>query len=181
MKSIAESKRWKQTGRKGKLPPFTYLLNRIIDSDELAVMPGGALKLLIDLCREYRPGKNGDISFDDIRKRNPRKWRSNDVRQRAINYLVDHGWIVRTKRGGLHLGCDLFAVTMWPIDECKGKHDYPTERLPSNLWQKNKTTYRNPVQLAPESGTAFEIPAPESGTGEPVLGPIFKVANTGIR
>jgi ribosomal protein L35 len=173
LKTISERKRWKQTG-KGKSPPFLQILKHVIDSPQFAAIPGSAHKLLVDMAREYRgPGtNNGNISFDDIRQHNANKWSSRATRQAAVNYLVEHGWLVRTRRGGLHMGCDLFAVSWWPIDECDGKHDYPAEKVASNLWAK-KMTVRNPELAVPESGPSpdqkvsnVQLVVPESGTAE---------------
>ena len=70
------------------------------------------------------------------------------------------------------MGPDLFAVSWWPINACNGKHDYPEEKIASNLWAK-KMTVRNTELAVPESGTRVEqemtnsrAVVPESGTAE---------------
>jgi hypothetical protein len=174
MKGVSERKRAKVTGKGAKVQ-YLGIPHWIIRHDEFAAIPGSPMKLLIDLADQYNRFNNGNLSIAQIRYR----WTSRSKTKRAADWLIENGWIVKTKQGGLGVGPDLFAVTWWEIDDCKGKHDYPVESRPSNLWMKNKTPDPNQVQAVPESGTAI-VPepqkirpvVPESGTRNA----IFRVA-----
>jgi hypothetical protein len=166
MKAIPERKRVKMTG-KGAAMPHLGIPHWIVRHDEFAAIPGSPLKLAIDLADQYNGFNNGNLSIAQIRPR----WRSRSKAKRAMDWLVENGWIVKTKQGGLGIGPDLFAVTWWAVDECKGKHDYPVESKPSHLWMKNKTPDLNQVRAVPESGTAI---APEP----PKIGPVVPESGT---
>jgi hypothetical protein len=166
MKQISERKRAKVTG-KGAALPHLGIPHWIVRRDEFAATPGSALKLLIDLADQYNGFNNGNLSIAQIRPR----WSSRSKAKRAMDYLIENGWIVKTKQGGLGIGPDLFAVTWWQVDDCKGKHDYPVESRPSHLWMKNKTPDPNQVRGVPESGTAI---APET----PKIGPVVPESGT---
>ena len=160
-----EWKRAKITGR-GKYPEYLKLLHYIIDSQQFARIPGSKLKMLIDLARQFNGRNNGNFDISKIRLR----WNSRDTTGTALTWLVNHGWIIKTKQGGLGMGPDLFAVTWWPIDECKGKHDFPAETVASHLWAK-KTPARISVLAVPEIGTSeiekrsiIDHVVPETGT-----------------
>lgn len=131
-KRIPEGKRWKYKGR-GKGPPFLQLYHSVTDSDEFGRLSAHAIKLLVEICRQYRPGNNGDISvpWSLLRRRG---WRSQGTAARAKDELLQAGWIVETRKGGKHK-CSLYAVTLWPIDE-SDKHQEPATTTAPNLWRK---------------------------------------------
>lgn len=148
MTAISEKKRSKFTGR-GKGPPFVQLHHWIVDTDEFAALKGSALKMLIDLARQYRGNNNGDLCPALLAKSG--RWTSNSKRKRALDLLEAGHWIVKTKQGGMMgLGADLYAITWWPIDAMKN-HQHPGERVASHAW-KIKPPHPNQVLLAPESG-----------------------------
>ena len=174
MKGISERKRAKTTGKGAKVQ-YLGIPHWIIRREEFAAIPGSPMKLLIDLADQYNGFNNGNLSIAQIRPR----WSSRSKTTRSEQSLIRNGWIIKTKHGGLGMGPDLFAVTWWEIDACKGKHNYPVESRPSHLWMKNKTSDPYQVRAVPESGTAI-VPepqkirpvVPESGTRNA----IFRVA-----
>lgn len=125
-------KRLKFKGR-SKGPPFVQLLHSVTDSPEFGDLSGNALKLLIELCRKYRPGQNGNLSIPWSQLKD-RGWRSSGTVAKAKAELLERGWIIQTRQGGKHL-CSLYAVTLWPIDECEGKHQEPATTTAPNLWR----------------------------------------------
>ena len=174
MNTVREYKRAKITG-KGKSPQYLGIPHWIIRTDEFAAIKDGALKLLIDLAAQYNGFNNGNLSIAAIRSR----WPSRSKTTRAAKWLICHSWIIKTKLGGLGIGPDLFAITWWPVDSCKGKHHHPVESVPSHLWMKTRNPNPNQVRAVPESGTGTppESPKigpviPESGTS----GAVFKAA-----
>lgn len=134
VKRIHEGKRSKLTGR-GKGPPFLSIEHRISDSDEFGKLSGNAVKLLIELARQYRPGKNGDLSIP-WSLLSLRGWRSKGTVHAAKQELLEAGWIIETRKGGKH-ACSLYALSYYAIDP-SDKHLEPGTVLPPNLWQKKR-------------------------------------------
>lgn len=88
----------------------------------------------MELASQYNGRNNGDLSatYTDLHARG---WSSNDVLQRALKGLEAASWIIRTRQGGRHQGCNLYAISWWPIDHCDGKHDCNAEIKPSHRWK----------------------------------------------
>ncbi|MBV6847564.1 hypothetical protein KWH29_19785 [Xanthomonas campestris pv. paulliniae] len=133
-KPIAANKRAKFKGR-SKGAPFLAIEHRIADSEEFGRLSGNAVKLLLELARQYRPGKNGDLSIPWSLLRT-RGWRSQGTVQDAKRELLESGWIVETRKGGKHL-CSLFAISYYAIDESE-KHGETATTLPPNLWRQKQ-------------------------------------------
>ena len=120
-----------------------------MESPQFGAMDAYALKLLFELVRQYRGNNNGDLcAVADMLKDRAASWGSKDTLSRKLRYLEDHGWIIRTRQGGRHIGCNLYAVTWWPVDS-SDKHQHPGEAKPSHLWKNAIDTpshgERNPV------------------------------------
>ena len=126
--------RFKHKGRT-KGPPFLSIEHRIADSEEFGALSGYAIKLLLELARQYRPGRNGDISIPWSLLRD-RGWRSPATVQKAKRELLERGWIIETRKGGKHL-CSLYAISYYSIDESE-KHMEPSTVTPPHLWQQQK-------------------------------------------
>ncbi len=130
VRKISEHKRAKFTGR-GKGPPFLSIEHRIADSEEFGQLGSHATKLLLELARQYRPGRNGDLSIPwSMLQR--RGWRSQSTVMAAKRELLEGGWIIETRKGGKHL-CSLYALSYYPIDESE-KHQEPATAVAPNLW-----------------------------------------------
>lgn len=127
-----EARRLKHKGR-GKGPPFLQLYFRITDSDEFGELTGNALKLLLELARQYRPGRNGDLSVPWSLLKD-RGWKSQGTVARAKQELLEAGWIIETRKGGKHL-CSLYALSYLPIDT-SDKHQEPATPTAPDLWKK---------------------------------------------
>lgn len=80
-----------------------------------------AKALLFELVGQYRGRNNGDLTTAWSLLKH-RGWRSRDTVQRAEAELLRTGWIVKTRQGGRNR-CNLFALTLYDIDECGGKLD----------------------------------------------------------
>jgi hypothetical protein len=139
-KLIRESKRPKFKGR-GKSAPFVRVDREWLDSEEFGQLSGHAVKLFFELARQYRgpDTTNGDLqaAWSLMQKRG---WSSASALTRAKRELLETGWAIQTRQGGRNR-CSLFALTVWPVDDCKGKHDEPPTHAPLHLWRKPK---RNP-------------------------------------
>jgi hypothetical protein len=117
---------------KPKPPPFVMLQKRVLESAEYARLSSKGVKLLVDVLAQYNGRNNGDLCLAlGIMKK--RGWRSSSTLHDAKNELIKGGWIELTRQGGRNR-CSLFAVSMYSIDECGGKHDRRPTTKPSNLW-----------------------------------------------
>lgn len=127
----AGKRRQKLTGR-SKGAPFLMLEHRVSDSEEFGRLSGNAVKLLLELARQYRPGKNGDLSIA-WSMLSTRGWRSKATVHGAKLELLESGWIIETRKGGKNM-CSLYALTYYAIDESE-KHLEPATVTPPNLWR----------------------------------------------
>ncbi len=141
-KTLLARSRLKIKGRR-ESGPFIILPKELLESSEYSTLSAKAVKLLIDLFSQYNGFNNGDFSAA-WKLMAQRGWRSRDTLRRALNELVNKGFITMTRQGGKHR-CSLYAVTWKPIDECKGKLDIAPTKVACNSWRKKSVT-RIPCQ-----------------------------------
>jgi hypothetical protein len=98
---------------------YVALSSFALRSDSFASLSAHATKLLTDFLSRYNGFNNGDLSltWKEVEKRH---WKSRDTFNKALKELLDRGWIIKTRQGGLHR-CNLFAVTLFCIDEARDK------------------------------------------------------------
>lgn len=121
------------------------------DTPEFWALSPRALKVLVVAMVLLGKENNGDIALtrEALEKRGIRGERQ---RTHAIRELIAAGWLVRTRRGGLRMGPDLFAITVRPIDECidrrsgKSRHELKPELVPSHLWRLANAHLREPTK-----------------------------------
>jgi hypothetical protein len=95
----------------------------VMESESYYRSSGNALKLLLELVKQYNGQNNGDLSaaFSVLKRRG---WRSKKTLARCIAELIERGLVVKTREGWFSNPggrCALYALT-WPcIDECAGK------------------------------------------------------------
>ena len=109
---------------------FMSVPHMILEHEQYAKLPMRAVKLLIDVYAQYRGKNNGDLcaTWSMMKKRG---WKSQDTLNKALNDLINQGWLVLTRQGGRHQA-SLYAVTFKGIDECGGKLDRPANPRPLN-------------------------------------------------
>ncbi|HET7064229.1 MAG TPA: hypothetical protein VFI49_08110 [Rudaea sp.] len=127
--------RVKQTG-KGKSHSFLRLPHFLTDSEEFGALRPPAVKLLVEIARQFRGSNNGDLSVPwKLLKR--RGWASEWTVKRARDELLTAGFIRKT-RHGLRKMCHLYAITWEPINECPGKLlEIDEETVASHAWRKH--------------------------------------------
>lgn len=136
---------------------YSQLIHAYFESPEYAELSPRAVKLLVDLLCQFRGSNNGDLCAT-YRVLRPRGWRSNDQLVKAIRELLERGWITITRMGGRNVA-RLYALTMFPIDQCGGKLDVAATTMPSHAWKRPDTNtpaislHRRTVQLAPQGGS----------------------------
>ena len=113
----------------------TYLVlpHYLIRHENFGKLSGNAVKLLVELAKEYNGYNNGDFSatYSILKKRG---WKSKGTISRTISELIETGFIIKTRQGGKHR-CNLYAFTLWNVDECKGKLDVMHSKTASNEWK----------------------------------------------
>ena len=137
----------KRSSKKYGGKPYTFVMLRhdIIDSQNFRNLSHKAIKLLIDLWRQFNGFNNGDFTaaWSVMKKRG---WKSRETLYRALRELRYYEFIELTRQGGKNR-CSLYAVTCESINECKGKLDVPTTRVASNGWKEPKPKYSHPRAL----------------------------------
>ena len=100
---------------------FLRLPHHVLQHETFKTLSTRATKLLIDIAVQYRGNNNGDLSATLSLMRD-RGWNSSDQLDKAKKELVGNDVIRVARQGGLNK-CNLYALTWFPIDECKGKLD----------------------------------------------------------
>ena len=113
---------------------FVQLPHHILESNEFAELSNPAVRALLCLFGQYRGSNNGDFTaaWSVMQKRG---WKSKGTLYRAIDDLLENGWILKTRQGGKNR-CSLYAVTWLPIHECGGKLDVSVSKTPLGTWRK---------------------------------------------
>ena len=115
--------------------PFVMFPCHVLDHEIFKTLSKRATKLVIDIAAQYRGSNNGDLcaTLSLMRKRG---WNSSDQLEKAKKELIEKDVILVARQGGRNKA-NLYALTWFPIDECKGKLDVvETTTAPVN-W-KNK-------------------------------------------
>jgi hypothetical protein len=109
------------------------LPHSLLRHENFAALSPRATKLFLDMATCYNGSNNGDMTtaWSVMKKRG---WRSHDQVFKAQMELLDKGFIVKARQGGRNK-CNLFALTIWPIDECKGKLDIPATNVAPRDWK----------------------------------------------
>lgn len=128
--------------RKGKVKckwgggEFNALPRRFTRSEVLRNLSPYACKLFLDLEAQYNGFNNGDLSIS-WKIMQGRRWRSKATLERKTRELLDVGVITRTRQGHRRQ-CHLYAITLYDIDECKGKLDVARTSAPLESWLKHE-------------------------------------------
>lgn len=132
---MSKRKPFKFKGR-AEGPGFAQLWHYVLRSEQWGELSGNAIKALCELLRQYNGANNGDLSatYGDLSKRG---WNSRTTLSKALRELESAGWIIETRKGNRHIGCSLYAVTFYAVDESP-KHQEPATRTPPNTWKKKR-------------------------------------------
>lgn len=126
----------KSYSNKGENGAYSALYRCVSRSVAFGNLSGHAVKLLIELMSNYNGSNNGDLSaaYSVVHKRG---WKSKGTLNRAIQELIQAGFIETSRQGGRHK-CSLYALTFYAIDECGGKLEINATNKPTSLWRKNE-------------------------------------------
>jgi len=122
---------------------FVAVPHAVLEHENYARLSFRARSLLFDLFAQFNGKNNGDLcAAPSVMKK--RGWKSCDQLAKAKKELLETGWIVKTRHGGLNMGPDLFAVTFKPIDECKGKLNCKSTPTALGYWKRGYNPEINP-------------------------------------
>ena len=125
---------------------FNALPRRFAQSQVMRNLDPYSCKLFMGLQAQYNGFNNGDmcITWSIMEKDG---WRSRSTLQKAKQRLLDLDVIVCT-RMGTRRRCALYALTIYDIDECHGKHDAQPTSSPPNSWLKHEPVTPIPLLQA---------------------------------
>jgi hypothetical protein len=125
--------RERMKGRRTK-GSFSMLTHDYFTSPEYGELSPRAVKALIDCYTQFRGNNNGDLTaaWSIMAKRG---WRSKDQLEKAIDELLDRGWIVVSRQGSRGVPT-LYAVTFLGVDRCDGKLDITPNPAPLHAWKR---------------------------------------------
>jgi hypothetical protein len=151
--------------------PIEFLRSRAC-----ATLSPQALKMLIDLCAQMGPNArgNGDLTAAATILA-PRGWTSAATRSAAVKELIDTGLLVITRMGNRRR-CNLYAVTLWPMDCDFAKLDHGPGCYATDDWAggPGRPLAAVPSAEAPASWSRLrknEISVPATGQPTPVMNP----------
>lgn len=150
----------RQKGRRAG-PSFVSIPHFVLRSKQWAALSGSAVKLLLEMAAQYHGRNNGDLSATYTQLQ-PRGWSSKETLQRALSELETACWIERTRYGGRHVGCSLYAITWWPRDASKN-HPEPAETKASHAW-KNENGPPKIGERCPDNRGAKSVEPRKSGS-----------------
>ena len=126
--------------------PFVMFPCHVLDHEVFKTLSKRATKLVIDIASQYRGHNNGDLCapLSLMRKRG---WNSSDQLEKAKNELIEKDVILVARQGGRNKA-NLYALTWFPIDECKGKLDVSATTTAPVNWRKKLPSPPSGVKAA---------------------------------
>ena len=119
---------------------FVMFPHDVMEHERFRTLSPRASKLLLDIASQYRGNNNGDLcaTFNQMKKRG---WRSSDQLNKAKKELVEKGFLVVSRQGGLNKPT-LYAITWFPVHECGGKLDIKPTTTASRNWRESQSVVR---------------------------------------
>jgi hypothetical protein len=156
---VGRRHRFKEAQAKREPGGFVSLPHIVLRSESFARLDAYAVKLLMDLLSQYKGDNNGDLcaAWSLMKKRG---WRSKDTLDKALKALRSAEWIEIARRGGRNRA-NLYALTFYAVDECKGKLDIAATHSPKSLWRRHEP--------APPLRPKLRLLDPAGGTNQAAL------------
>lgn len=119
---------------------FFVLPHSVMDSDNFKLLSGNALKLLLDMGREYNGNNNGDLSaaFSVMKQKG---WVSKCTLDWSLKELQYYGFIVKTRQGYLARRSCLYALSWQSIDASYKLELCAASNVPANTWKVPKDRF----------------------------------------
>jgi len=135
----------KQKGRKSERK-HSQLYDDMSKSKAFKWLTGAELKVLIFFISEYNGFNNGilDLSYE---KANDELGLSTVTFSKALKGLIEKGFIKKSVQGGKNI-LNRFAVTCYPVNDCRNKdgikmHNLPVSPVATNDWREYNKTLAN--------------------------------------
>jgi len=179
--SNSTTKRSRLKGRMegGHFVPFPLA---VLNAPKFIGLSANAKRLLFDMAAGFKFGHNGDVSVArSLMKK--RRWKSHAGLSKALNELLAAGLVEQTRVGGLHQ-CALFGFSWLAVDECDGKLDVASTKVPSGLWRGTSApprSFAQPLHKATEAHAEGRFgPSVRHSVGSkgPAIGPTVLIAQT---
>jgi hypothetical protein len=156
----------------------------VLDSLAFRGSTDRAKSLLFAVIRQHNGSNNGRYQLTDawLAKQG---YPSKELNSKAQKELIERGLIIKTKHGGLNIGCNFFAVTWLPISNFVGLDitagDY--QQGAYGRCELSATARRKPPincdmppdkrgSTTPTTGTGDGLATPTSGAKKAILGAI---------
>ncbi|QBP09197.1 hypothetical protein [Cupriavidus metallidurans] len=163
-------------GKKGHSEQFVKLPHRVIDSPQFLLLSGSALRLLLDLLRQYKGNNNGFLIATEARLMK-RGWTSKATIASAIDEVLHSGLVKRLAEGGLNRPAR-YALA-W-IELAKAPPPIVLQKARRPRSTKRATPPKNGVvALTPENGVVPVFATPENGVVLPQK--VGQPCDTGLR
>ena len=111
-----------KNGRRTKTS-FAGIPRHVMNHPDYKDLSGNAVKLLLELARQYCGHNNGDLTASWTVAQH-KGFKSKGTLTRATKELLSKGMIIQTRQGYFSNPggrCTLYALTWQPINECSGK------------------------------------------------------------
>ena len=113
-----KSKSRKSNGR------FAGIPHAVMNHSDYLSLPPNAIRLLLELCRQYNGYNNGDLtaSWTVMKKRG---FKSKSTLNKSLKALLQSNLICKTREGYFQNPggvCALYSLNWNAVDECKGKN-----------------------------------------------------------
>ena len=154
-----------------KYEPAAYIPNRVIDSPAYADLKHSSTRLLQIIARQYNGRNNGRLqaTFSYCK---PRGFGSKNTLAEAINDLISHGLIIRTRNRGTVMGKNIwafYALTWHKPDPIAGIHfdGFVMDAWAKWLPPKENSGYQNVVRPTVKNCDSSQPVSPECGENRP--------------
>jgi len=138
----------KGRGKKG----FLMLYHEMLKHPAYTSLSTRGKAMLIDVGGQYNGRNNGDLvaTHSVLSKLG---WNSNDQIKKAVDELIEHGFLVLTRQGRRPRVPSLYAITWQAVDECDGKlEEVKSNPVPLNYWKLRFSDHRPTVHTTPPHG-----------------------------
>ena len=114
---------------------FLALPHNLITHERFQSLSSPAVHLLVTLGAQYNGINNGDLcSSASVMKKYG--WNSVSKTRKAMDELLNKGFLIKSRQGGVMGPCHLWALAFRNIDECRGKGlDVKQTVTPYNYWK----------------------------------------------
>lgn len=131
--------RYEEAEEKRGKGQYLSIRAEVFNSEAWAKTSAWGIRLIMDLAAQYNGINNGDLcaTWNIMRVRG---WKSRATLYKAQQELIKKRWVIITRKGALKIP-NLYALTFWGIDECKGKLDpgiIPRNK-PRDSWKAGNT------------------------------------------